>query len=305
MNSERLFWIQNRRSVAEPTCVNTVKSTQLLVRDEARDTYRTALRTCYSARGKTHSGLLMGSRRDPHMATSRRRPIGRKLRKETLKRRAVQAEAERELLVDAAATVFGDRGYHEASMRDIASHAGFSIGALYERFESKDALYCEVVERHFAAIWGALEQTLALPRDFRGHLVELTAVIFEHNTRNRAFLRLYGIHPPTIAEPYQSRITKMREQERSRRALVDTLKIGQRGGLLVSESAEFLGSMYYAMVLRAVNDYLADRCRLPDPERLVTLFLGGVASHDTKPAAAKRPTRARVSGALRNPPVLS
>jgi len=237
------------------------------------------------------------------MATSRRRPIGRKLRKETIKRREVRAEAERELVVGAATKVFGDRGYHEASMRDIASHAGFSIGALYERFESKDRLYCEVVEKHFAAIWDALERTLALPLDFKGQLVELTAVIFEHNTTHRAFLRLYGIHPPTIAEPYQSRITRMREQERSRRALVDTLRMGQRDGLLVSDSVEFLGSMYYAMVLRAVNDYLADRRRLPDPERLVTLFLGGVASH-AAPATAKRPRRRHATGALLKSPAL-
>jgi len=234
------------------------------------------------------------------MTTSRRRSGGRKLRTETIKRRAVQAEVERELLLTAATRVFGARGYYEASMRDIASDAGFSIGAVYQRFESKDKLYCEVVEKHFAAIWGALDRTVALPLDFRGRLVALTAVIFEHNTTHRAFLRLYGIHPPTIAEPYQSRIAKMRERERSRRALVDALKMGQRDGMLVDESAEFLGSMYYAMVLRAVNDFLADRRRLPDPERLVTLFLGGVALHPT-PAPTTRARRLRTGRALRLP----
>ena len=234
------------------------------------------------------------------MTISRRRPIGRKLRTETLKRRAVQAVAERELLLNAATKVFGDRGYYEASMRDIATQAGFSIGALYQRFESKDKLYCDVVEKHFAAIWDALDRTAALPLDFRGRLVALTAGIFEHNTTHRTFLRLYGIHPPMIAEPYQSRIARMRERERSRRALVDALKIGQRDGLLVSDSAEFLGSMYYGMVIRAVNDFLGDRRRLPNPERLVTLFLDGVASH-APPPVARRPRRLRGSSALRSP----
>jgi len=57
------------------------------------------------------------------------------------------------------------------------------------------------------------------------------------------------------------------------------------------------------MVLRAVNDYLADRRRLPDPERLVTLFLGGVASH-AAPATAKRPRRRHATGALLKSPAL-
>jgi len=53
--------------------------------------------------------------------------------------------------------------------------------------------------------------------------------------------------------------------------------------MVVNDSAEFLGSMYYAMVLRAVNDFLTDRRRLPDPERLVTLFLG-----DASPCTPRR-----------------
>ena len=97
--------------------------------------------------------------------------------------------------------------------------------------------------KHFAAIWTALDGALEQPLDFRSRLVALTALVFEHNTVHRSFLRLYRIHPPTVAEPYQSRITLMQAQERSRRAIVDTLKMGQRERLLVSDDVEFLGSM--------------------------------------------------------------
>ena len=51
-------------------------------------------------------------------------------------------------------------------MREIAADAGFSIGALYQRFESKDALYGDVVEQHFGRIWAALDAALESHTEF-------------------------------------------------------------------------------------------------------------------------------------------
>jgi AcrR family transcriptional regulator len=57
----------------------------------------------------------------------------------------------RSALIDAAATVFARRGFQEASVDEVAEEAGFSKGAVYWHFESKDdlflALHEERVER--------------------------------------------------------------------------------------------------------------------------------------------------------------
>lgn len=79
----------------------------------------------------------------------------------------------------------------------------------------------------------------------------------------------------------------MQQQERSRRALVDTLKRGRRERLLASDDVEFLGSMYWAMVLRAVNEFLAGRQALADPDRLATLFLAGAGRAPEQHKAAR------------------
>jgi len=203
-------------------------------------------------------------------------PTPRTLRKETISRRAAKAESERERVLVSAATLFGRSGYHGASMRAIAAHADFSIGALYKRFESKDALYCEVVQQHFEAIWSAINCILAQRLDFLPQMLALTSAIFTHYTVNRMFLRVYGIHPPAVAEPYQSRIGQMQAQERSRRALVEALTLAERERLVTGD-IEFLASMYIGMISRAVNDYLADVRPLPQPEAMVALFLSGAA----------------------------
>lgn len=44
-------------------------------------------------------------------------------------------------LLDAARTVFAGRGYHGASVEEIAEEAGYSKGAVYSNFESKEEIF--------------------------------------------------------------------------------------------------------------------------------------------------------------------
>ncbi len=50
-------------------------------------------------------------------------------------------------ILDAAERVFGKRGYHAASVREIAAQAGVSKAAVFHHFPTKAALYRAVLER--------------------------------------------------------------------------------------------------------------------------------------------------------------
>jgi AcrR family transcriptional regulator len=52
----------------------------------------------------------------------------------------------REHLMDAAATVFARDGFHAASLDDVAALAGFTKGAVYSNFKSKDDLFLAVFD---------------------------------------------------------------------------------------------------------------------------------------------------------------
>jgi AcrR family transcriptional regulator len=56
----------------------------------------------------------------------------------------------RELLMDAASTVFARRGVHGASVEEIAAEAGFTTGAVYSNFTGKEDLFVALFERHTA-----------------------------------------------------------------------------------------------------------------------------------------------------------
>jgi len=66
----------------------------------------------------------------------------------------------------AAAAVFSERGFQDASVEDIAHRAGYSKGAIYWHFESKDDLFLALLEEPGLAL-PATEETQERPR-FRG-----------------------------------------------------------------------------------------------------------------------------------------
>jgi AcrR family transcriptional regulator len=61
--------------------------------------------------------------------------------------RRERQEQTREQLVEAAARVFARRGYHRATVDEIAAEAGFTIGALYSNFETKEKLFLAIADR--------------------------------------------------------------------------------------------------------------------------------------------------------------
>ena len=67
-------------------------------------------------------------------------------------RRRLTAAARRELISEAAAELFAERGYRGASIGEIASRSGVTPPVVYEHFASKRELYRELLERHFAEL---------------------------------------------------------------------------------------------------------------------------------------------------------
>ena len=56
--------------------------------------------------------------------------------------------ATQDRLVAAATAVVARRGFHAATVDEIAAEAGYSVGALYSNFKGKDELFLAVFEGH-------------------------------------------------------------------------------------------------------------------------------------------------------------
>lgn len=67
----------------------------------------------------------------------------------------------RETLLEAAGRVFARRGYHAASVDEVAEEAGYSTGALYSNFDGKEDLFLAVLQRHIERQVRELSETVA------------------------------------------------------------------------------------------------------------------------------------------------
>ncbi|HWH46070.1 MAG TPA: TetR/AcrR family transcriptional regulator [Thermoleophilaceae bacterium] len=74
--------------------------------------------------------------------------------------RAEQRDRTRADLVTAADTLFTRQGFHATSVDQVAAEAGYTKGAVYSNFESKEDLFFAVYERRAEATLAQIEATL-------------------------------------------------------------------------------------------------------------------------------------------------
>ncbi|MGQ0825035.1 MAG: TetR/AcrR family transcriptional regulator [Actinomycetota bacterium] len=99
----------------------------------------------------------------------------------------------RERLVEAALDLFARQGFRETTVGEIEAAAGLAPrrGALYNHFESKEALLTAAVERHVEMLdqFSALMDAGPLALDLRDELMLLARWVIAEHQREDALLR--------------------------------------------------------------------------------------------------------------------
>ena len=98
---------------------------------------------------------------------------------------ATKQDRRRDEVLDAAAAAFAEKGFHEATTKDIAGRLGLLPGSLYYYFDSKEAAFVAVCRRRGEGFNTRLSAILAGP----GAVAEkVRAGIAQHLRHNRAEL---------------------------------------------------------------------------------------------------------------------
>jgi len=197
-------------------------------------------------------------------------------------RRAAQREATRDALLDAAESLFAERGVMGASVEEISERAGYTRGAFYANFKDRAAIVEEIVRRQqdriLAGLAGALASDPARDSDLDAALTTLVERVLDSMPRDRkpwllhAELEAYAIRHPEIAGSYRQMDAQFHEQVA---ALIDrtTRSLGRELILTPYEVA----AAAIAVVLRSGRDDLLDDTLRPQETAralLPALFLG-------------------------------
>ncbi|HEV3026079.1 MAG TPA: TetR/AcrR family transcriptional regulator [Planctomycetota bacterium] len=147
----------------------------------------------------------------------------------------------RDHLLAAAAQVFADRGFHGASLDEVAAVAGFTKGAVYSNFKNKEGLFLALFKANYDREMDALRATLAaseIPPEAR--VSDFVALIREQTQQAGGnFGVLYQEFWLYAARNPEAREQLTRLEDENVREVADILEAEwKRQGLEPSEPAE-------------------------------------------------------------------
>jgi AcrR family transcriptional regulator len=125
-----------------------------------------------------------------------------------------KSEETRERILNAALTLFRERGFDSATMREIAEEAGVATGAAYYYYPSKDAMVTDFYRRSCAQMQPQIEAALEHATGLERRLQELIRVKFVHFAPNRGVLRALlrnGADPKHPLSPFSPETQEIRD----------------------------------------------------------------------------------------------
>jgi AcrR family transcriptional regulator len=153
----------------------------------------------------------------------------------------VVAEFRTSGILEAARKVFADRGFHEATVEDIAEAAGVAKGTVYLYYESKRDIYFAALKFGIAQMYSSLLQELKKVSTPEEKLKALIAAKLVYFDENRDFFKIYyselgnipSAHPGGIDSEFkalyqeQARLVESILKEGARKKVIRNLRTEQ------------------------------------------------------------------------------
>jgi AcrR family transcriptional regulator len=105
-------------------------------------------------------------------------------RERRITRQKAVSDLKRELILDAARKAFEAEGLEGASLRAIAAGAGYTPAALYFHFESKEAIYAEVLRGSLENLRQAVSRAISRAKTPADRLRAAALAFFRHYADN-------------------------------------------------------------------------------------------------------------------------
>jgi AcrR family transcriptional regulator len=173
--------------------------------------------------------------------------------------REQQQALAREHVLDAAEAVLAERGVRDTTLREIATRAEYSVGALYQFFENKGELLTAVLARRNDALLADLEAAVAATR---GPVAALHAIVdaeIDHFRTYpgawRLFEELFG-GGLALARRLTERGVEPRQYLRIMAVHERVLADGAAAGVLVEGDERMLGLLLSSIVTTYLSEWL-------------------------------------------------
>ena len=194
--------------------------------------------------------------------------------------------ARRRRILDAAEAVFSARGYHGASITDIAERAEFATGTIYLYFSDKADLYGTVILEKMNEVVSRLEAASRSDNSAKACLHAAVHALFAYHDSNRPFFEIFLHQHQLAASPLNEHHWKEMEDLKRRNLVLieDCVVRGQTSGELKAGNPRLYAVALLGMTLQIIRQWIRERGkgRLTDSADFAAdCFLNGSATLGT------------------------
>ena len=158
-------------------------------------------------------------------------------------------EETRQKLLDSAFSVFATHGYERATVDEIVRDAGFSKGAFYVHFESKDDLFWAMLEGRIEYLQETMRGALDTTQSVADNERRILEAIFALDKKDKHWPALFVEFVAHAARNERVREKLHEMYQRWHRFTVEMLEAGRKAGRVREDlDIEFMASVTMALI---------------------------------------------------------
>lgn len=171
-------------------------------------------------------------------------------------------ERTRSLLLDAAQEVFAEKGFTAATLDDIAHAAGYTKGAIYKHFPTKEELFLAVSDRYWQRYFDTFTELLSAASQVGAHELDQVAQRWRQLAEDRG--------AESAALGYEFTLYLLRNPEARERVATKRAEVAEALARFIVEGLDRIGAtllippLTFARVLIATTDSVALGTQLDD-----------------------------------------
>ncbi|RIX51058.1 TetR/AcrR family transcriptional regulator [Paenibacillus nanensis] len=179
-----------------------------------------------------------------------------------------QTEITKARLLATAFAIFSQRGYHAASIEDIAAEAGISKANIYYHFKSKEGLFLALLDQHeveWKKLWEEKRKSCDTVGEMLGQMIEASLTRGCHHPLSRAASE-FTVEAWCNSEEGKLRIAEKTEEQR--RLFNDLIQTGIQSG----EFDPRINSVQVSFVLESLLRGMSEMVRQMEIQEALTLY---------------------------------
>jgi len=198
----------------------------------------------------------------------------------TLSRKERDKQLRKADIMRAAERVFALKGYHDATMQDIARQSQYAVGTVYLYFKDKEALYLSLLEEKIGSLNAILKENTAHVFDAEERIRIFVQESLNSFERNQDFFRVLFSEKNRGHIIKKDRVTKSQIMNQHKEFIDQMVALAQRQKVVrddfnPKQIAEIFGSIFMSVVFTWLREGHKEKKLSEMTDFVVDIFLNG------------------------------